>query len=184
MSTSTFIIFLSRFYFLTPMDYSLWSKGKFLPFSRQTRKGQNLWNQRSHVHQNWFPCISHQALLAWTFWADFCRFEDKKERGKISGTKEVMQPNLVSMHFTSTSTCMDFLSSFYFLTPMDYSQGNFGHFEDKQEKDKISGTKKVTPTKFGFHAFHVNLYLHELFEQILFFDPMDYSPWSASVFQD
>ena len=28
-------------------------------------------------------------------------------------------PNLVSMHFTSTSTCMNFLSSFYFLTPMD-----------------------------------------------------------------
>ena len=32
------------------------------------------------------------------------------------------------------------------------------------------------PTKFGFHAFHVNLYLHEFFEPILFFDPMDYSP--------
>ena len=28
------------------------------------------------------------------------------------------------------------------------------------------------PTKIGFHAFHVNLYLHEFFEPILFFDPV------------
>ena len=27
------------------------------------------------------------------------------------------------------------------------------------------------PTKFGLHAFHVNLYLHEFFEPVLFFDP-------------
>ena len=28
------------------------------------------------------------------------------------------------------------------------------------------------PTKIGFNAFHKNLYLHEFFEPILFFDPM------------
>ena len=27
------------------------------------------------------------------------------------------------------------------------------------------------PTKTGLHAFHVNLYLHEFFEPILFSDP-------------
>ena len=27
------------------------------------------------------------------------------------------------------------------------------------------------PTKIGLHAFHINLYLHEFFEPILFFDP-------------
>ena len=43
--------------------------------------------------------------------------------------------------------------------------------------NKISETGRVTPTKIGLHAFHVNLYLHEFFEPILFFDPMDYSPW-------
>ena len=31
------------------------------------------------------------------------------------------------------------------------------------------------PTKIGLNAFHVTLYLHEFFELILFFDPMDYS---------
>ena len=35
--------------------------------------------------------------------------------------KRLCQPKLVSMHFTPTSTCMNFLRQFYFLTPMDYS---------------------------------------------------------------
>ena len=50
-------------------------------------------------------------------------------------------------------------------------KGNFGCFEGKQKRDKISETEDATPTKIGFHAFHVNLYLHEFFEKILFFDP-------------
>ena len=36
---------------------------------------------------------------------------------------------------------------------------------------KISETGDTTPIKIGLHAFQVNLYLHELFEPILFFDP-------------
>ena len=35
----------------------------------------------------------------------------------------------------------------------------------------ISETGEATPTKIGLHAFQVNLYLHEFFELILFFDP-------------
>ena len=35
------------------------------------------------------------------------------------------------------------------------------------------------PTKIGLPAFHINLYLHEFFEPILFFDPMDYSPFDG-----
>ena len=35
----------------------------------------------------------------------------------------------------------------------------------------ISETGEVTPTKIGLHAFQINLYLHEFFESILFFDP-------------
>ena len=81
---------------------------------------------------------------------------------------------LVCMHFTSTSTCIYFLSGFFFLTPMDYSpwsEGNFDRFEDKRKRDKISKTEKATHTKIGLHAFHADLYLHEFFEQILFFNP-------------
>ena len=62
--------FLSQFYFLTPMDYSPWFEGKFWPFWRQTKKEQNLRNRKSHAHQNWFACVSHQPLLAWIFWAN------------------------------------------------------------------------------------------------------------------
>ena len=29
------------------------------------------------------------------------------------------------------------------------------------------------PTKIGLHAFHINPYLYEFFELILFFDPHD-----------
>ena len=38
------------------------------------------------------------------------------------------------------------------------------------ESSNISETKKVAHTKIGVHAFHVNLYIHECFESILFFD--------------
>ena len=137
-------------------------------------------------------------------------------------------PKLVCMHFTSTPTCLNFLSWFYFLTSMDYSpwsegkvwlfwrqtkneqylwnrrghtyqnwfacishqpllawifwansifwppwtivhgrKGNFG----KWKMNKIYETGRVTPTKIGLHAFHINPYLPEFFELILFFDP-------------
>ena len=82
-------------------------------------------------------------------------------------------PKLVCMRFRSTSTCMNFLNRFYFLTPMDYSswsEGKFWPFEDKRKMSKISESGEVTPTKIGLHAFQVNLYLHEFFEPILFFD--------------
>ena len=35
---------------------------------------------------------------------------------------------------------------------------------------KIPETGEATPTKIGLHAFHVNLYMHEFIEAILFFD--------------
>ena len=41
---------------------------------------------------------------------------------------------------------------------------------DKWKRGKISETEEAMPTKFGFHAFQVNLYLQKSFEPILFFD--------------
>ena len=38
------------------------------------------------------------------------------------------------------------------------------------ESSNISETGEAMPTKIGLHAFQVNLYLHEFFELILFFD--------------
>ena len=42
-------------------------------------------------------------------------------------------------------------------------KGNLAVFESSG----ISETKKVTPTKIGVHALHINPYLHEFFELIL-----------------
>ena len=50
------------------------------------------------------------------------------------------------------------------------SKGNFGHFEGNQ-RGKISETEEAMPTKIGFACIYINLYLHEYFEPILFFDP-------------
>ena len=41
----------------------------------------------------------------------------------------------------------------------------------QNKRSDISETGEATPTKTGLHAFQVNLYLHESFEPILFFDP-------------
>ena len=52
-----------------------------------------------------------------------------KQKGAITPIPEKPRPpKLVSMHFMSTSTCINFLSQFYFLTPMDYSPWSEGKF--------------------------------------------------------
>ena len=106
---------------------------------------------------------------------NFGCFEGKWKRGISPKLERPHLPKLVSMHFTSTSTCMNFLSGFYFLTPMSpWSKGKFQPFWGKWKKGKISETENALTTKIGFHAFrhfHVNLYLHEFLKQILFFDP-------------
>ena len=133
ISTSTCMNFLSQIYFLTPMDYSPWSEREIWPFLKENKMEQNLWNQRGHAHQNWFPCISYQPLPAWIFWA-----------------KSIFWPPWTIVHGL---------------------KGKFGRFWRKTKWSKISETREAMPTKIGFHAFHFNLYLHEFFEPILFFDP-------------
>ena len=63
----------------------------------------------------------------------------------------------------------EFLSWFYFLIPMFMVQnGNFGQI---LKSSQIFEARKAMPTKIDLHAFHINLYLFEFFEPILFFDP-------------
>ena len=51
----------------------------------------------------------------------FGRFEGKQKQAISPKPEQPRPPKLVSMHFMSTSICMNFLRRFYFLTPMDYS---------------------------------------------------------------
>ena len=81
------------------------------------------------------------------------------------------------MNTLSNSTCINFESWFYFLTPKNYSPWSKRKIWPNSKRNKISETRKATPTKIGFHAFHINLYLPEIFDLILFFDP-HYSLWS------
>ena len=107
-------------------------------------------------------------------------FEGKQKGAITPKLERPRPPKLVCMHFMSTSTCMNFLSQFYFLAPMDSSpwlKGKFGRFEGKLKRGKISETGDTTPTKVDLHAFQTNLCLHEFFEPVLFFDP----PWSFLV---
>ena len=116
-STSTCTIFLSRFYFSTPMNYIYVvhvSKGNFVRFEWQMKKGQNLRNWRSHAHQIWFPCISGQPLLAkilwgnsifwlpWTIYSPKGKFGQiwRQKMSQISKLKKPCASNLVLMHFT------------------------------------------------------------------------------------
>ena len=101
-------------------------------------------------------------------------------RGKRKGTITLKSdrpcpPKLVCMYITSTSIFINILSQFHFLTPMDYSpwyrKENFGFLWRQMKRSHNSKTREVTPTKTGFYAFHINLYLHEFVELTLFFDP-------------
>ena len=98
-----------------------------------------------------------------------------KQKGAITPKLEKIRPSkLICMRFRSTPTCMNFLSQFYFLTPMDYSpwsEEKIWPFWRQAKRSHNSETRVATPTKIGLHAFQVNSYLHEFFEPILFFDP-------------
>ena len=64
--------------------------------------------------------------------------EGKQKVAITPKLEKLRLPQLVCMHFTSTSTCMNFLSRFYFLTPMDYSpwfEGKFWPFLKASKKE-------------------------------------------------
>ena len=85
------------------------------------------------------------------------------EKGAKSLKPEAMHTKIGFHAFHINSTCMNFLS--LFLTPMNGPKGEFGCFEGKQKRDTISKTKEAMSIKIGFHAFHVNCYLHEFLSQ-------------------
>ena len=92
-------------------------------------------------------------------------------------------PKLVCIHFTSNSTCLNFLSQFYFWLPWTIvcgSKGTFDHFEGKQKTSKISKIVVVMPMHQNWFAcISHQLLLAWIYEPILFFDPHGLYPWSA-----
>ena len=116
---------------------------------------------------------------------NFGRFEGKLKGAITPKPERPRPPNLVSMHFTSVSTCMNFLSQFYFLTPMDIvhgPKGNFGRFEGKLKGAITPKPEMPRPPKLvSMHFMSVSTCIIFL-SQFHFLTPMDYSPWSEGKF--
>ena len=146
------------------MDYSQWSEMEIRPILKANRKGQNLQNQMGHAHQNWFSCMHFRStstciifLSQFYFLTTIIVHGPKeilaismanKKGAKSSKPERPHPPKLVCMHFTSTSTCMNILSCFYFWKPW-----TIVHVWKKiwsiMKRSKISKTRKAKPPKLG-----------------------------------
>ena len=140
--------------------------------------------------------MSHSIVLCSVF---IVLMYSKTLKGQLT-TKLGAYGNILNLYL------MNLLSRIYFLTPWTIFNGSKGNFERNWKEQNLQnqrGTKtrvhafhinlcfdgkwkkaktgEDTPTKLGPHAFHVNLYLHEFFEPILFFDPMDYNVHGLKV---
>ena len=154
---------------------------------KENWKEWNLWSQRDHAHQTWCVCIFHWPVLAWIFWAnsiwfyfltpmDYSSWSEGNfdqtwrqiKRSIILEAGDDIPPSLVCMRIY----LHEFFEPVLFFDPHGlcnpWSEGKIWPF---LKKSKISKTREAIPTKIGLHTFHINLYLHELFEPILFFDP-------------
>ena len=86
-------------------------------------------------------------------------FEGKQKEAITPKPERSRPPKLVCMRFTSTSTCINFLSQLYFLTPMDYSpwfEGKFWPFLKANEKGAKS-LKLVRPHSPKLVCKHISL---------------------------
>ena len=109
-----------------------------------------------------------------------------KQKGAITPKPDRSHPpKLFCMHFTSTSTCINFLSKFYFLTPWTIvhgPKGNFGRFEDKLKGAITPKPEKLHPSKLVCMHFTSTSTCMNFLSKFYFLTPMDYSPWSEGKF--
>ena len=67
--------------------------------------------------------------------------------------------------------CTCTLEQFHDLANFHFQLLGYIVYSPSIKRSNISETREATPTKIGLHAFHINLYMHKIFEPILFFDP-------------
>ena len=108
-------------------------------------------------------------------------FEDKQKGAKSSKWERLRPPKLVCMHFTTTSTCMNFLSRFYFLTPM-VEKEILAVFEGKQKGAKSPKREMLRPPKLVCMHFITTSTCMNFLSRFYFLTPMGYSPWSKRKF--
>ena len=88
------------------------------------------------------------------------------KRGVACGYHKVehLRLRIYSLHSTVLLYCI--LYSICYQSP--WSEREIWSF---LKGSKISKTREATTTKIGLHVFQINLYVHEFFEPIPFFDP-------------
>ena len=75
---------------------------------------------------SWFYFLTPMDYSPW-FEREIWPFLKANKKGAKYPKPEVPRPpKMICIHFTSTSTCMNFLSGFYFLLPMNYSPWSEG----------------------------------------------------------
>ena len=74
-----------------------------------------------------------------------------------------------------TSTCFFWFYCLTLWTNGPWSKRKIWQFWMKMKRSKMSKSEEAMLTKLDAHEYLLNLYLHEFFEPILFFDPIDYN---------
>ena len=143
-SPSTYMNFLSRFYFLTSMDWEILAvfecKQKRAITLKSIRprppKLVSMHFRSTSIYMNF---LSRFYFLTPMVRREILAVFECKQKGAITPKSERSRPpKLFSMHFKLTSTYMNFLSQFYFLSPMDYSpwfEGKFWQFLNASKKE-------------------------------------------------
>ena len=170
-STSTCMNFLSQFYFWPHR-----SKGNFGRFLKANKKGpispkperpcppKLVWMHFTSP----FICMNFLSwfyfLTPWTIvHASKGKFSQIWKEAISLKLERPCPPNLVWMHFTSPSTCMNFLNQFWWEI--------LAVLKANKKGGKISKNGEAMPTKLGTHAFHINLYLHFFKASSIFWPP-------------
>ena len=104
------------------------------------------------------------------------------EKGAITPKPEKLRPpKLVCMRFRSTSICMNFLSRFYFLTPM-VRREILAVLKGNEKEAKSPKLEKPRPPKLVCMCFRSTSTCMNFLSRFYFLTPMDYSPWSEGKF--
>ena len=119
-----------------------------------------------YVSKFWFVIMHCDwSLVAITYWDNFSPSHSLLEFCILS-LCQVFYDWRLWMTLIGPSTCMNFLSQFYFLTPIDYSPWFKREIWPNLKRGKISETSwEAMSTKLCAHTFHINLYLHKFFEK-------------------
>ena len=95
-------------------------------------------------------------------------FEGKQKGAKSLKPEGPCPPNLVCMQVISTSTCINFMRRFYFLTPMDYSPWSEREIWPKTKRSKFSKTGEALPTKLYMYVHESNYMNFKNFVQVYY----------------